>query len=365
MKIETVYELHELATIFPPMGLAEFAGLKSDIEQNGQLEPIWIHEGRVIDGRHRLLACQELGIEPEVEEYTGDNPMQFVVSRNLHRRHLNESQRAMIGAKLANLERGDNQHSSIDLCSQKQASELLNVSVPSIKRAVEVHRNAATPAIIHAVEAGNMSVSLASQVAKLPEEEQEVVASVADEPQQMRDVARDVIHNHRAQGTGQDEWYTPQEYVDAARRVMGSIDLDPASNALAQSRIQAGAFYTLEDDGLSKDWSGRVWLNPPYAQPAIMHFIEKLVQSIGPVTEAILLTHNYTDTRWFHVATRAAKAICFTRGRIGFVSPEGKRAAPTQGQAFFYFGDNVEAFTREFCKFGFIATVACPYVEGD
>jgi hypothetical protein len=74
----------------------------------------------------------------------------------------------------------------------------------------------------------------------------------------------------------------------------------------------------------------------------------------GRMTEGIALTHNYTDTRWFHIAAKVASAICFTQGRIGFLSPEGKKAAPTQGQAFFYVGDRRDDFADSFRKFGFV-----------
>jgi hypothetical protein len=70
-----------------------------------------------------------------------------------------------------------------------------------------------------------------------------------------------------------------------------------------------------------------------------------------------MLTHNYTDTAWFHEAAGAAKAICFPMGRIRFEAPNGELAAPTQGQAFFYFGNNVEAFYEEFCRIGIVALV--------
>jgi ParB family chromosome partitioning protein len=162
--------------------------------------------------------------------------------------------------------------------------------------------------------------------------------------------------NHRAQGTGQNEWYTPSRFVEAARAVMGAIDFDPASSPLANQTVQAEHFLCLEQDGLKHPWRGRVWLNPPYAQPAIARFSEKLVEEVnsGRVQQAIALTHNYTDTGWFHTLARSADAICFTRGRIGFLSPEGKRASPTQGQAFFYFGADVERFASHFAEFGMI-----------
>lgn len=163
-------------------------------------------------------------------------------------------------------------------------------------------------------------------------------------------------HNHRAQGTGENEWYTPPQYIEAARTVLVTIDLDPASSDMAQKTVKASKYFTINDDGLMEQWNGRVWLNPPYAQPAIHNFMQKAVDEFnaGRMTEAIILTHNYTDTTWFHIAARCASAICFTRGRIGFLSPEGTKAAPTQGQAFFYFGTEVAAFRDVFQDFGIV-----------
>jgi phage N-6-adenine-methyltransferase len=169
------------------------------------------------------------------------------------------------------------------------------------------------------------------------------------------DIAAEV-HNHRAQGTGENEWYTPAAYIAAVRRVLGGIDLDPTSSAQANGAIGAVRFFSLEDDGLAQEWGGRVWMNPPYSQPAIAMFIDKLVDEFeaGRVEQAIALTHNYTDTAWFHRAAGAAQAICFTRGRIAFEAPDGRKAAPTQGQAFFYFGDDVPLFIEVFEEIGFV-----------
>lgn len=159
-----------------------------------------------------------------------------------------------------------------------------------------------------------------------------------------------------ASGTGENEWYTPAPLLDAARDVLGTIDLDPASSAKAQEIVKAAAFYSKEDSGLLKEWYGRVWLNPPYAQPLIAEFVNKMVveRSAGNVSAGIMLTHNYTDTAWFHSAVEVADAICFTRGRVKFYDDSGAVAAPTQGQAFFYFGPDTEAFAARFSDLGFV-----------
>jgi N6-adenosine-specific RNA methylase IME4 len=92
------YEYHEVANIFPMMSADEFSALVEDIRANGQREPIYLHEGRIIDGRNRYRACQQLGIEPDTRVWDGVGSLvAFVVSLNLQRRHLTSSQRVTVG----------------------------------------------------------------------------------------------------------------------------------------------------------------------------------------------------------------------------------------------------------------------------
>lgn len=157
--------------------------------------------------------------------------------------------------------------------------------------------------------------------------------------------------------TGDIEGYTPAEYVEAARRAMGSITTDPATTAKAQAVIQAETFYTMEDDGLQQTWRGNVFLNPPYRHPDIRQFIDKLLAELdsGNVEQAILLTNNNTDTYWFHDCGQRAALICFTKGRINFYKPDDSVTSPTNGQAFFYFGKDAGRFAEEFSSLGLIA----------
>lgn len=360
-----MYQIHQIAQLFPRMPGEEFVALKKDILANGLLEPIWLYENQVLDGRHRYFACSETGVAPSFREYEGSDPVGFTISLNLKRRHLTESQRAMIAASLANMPRGGDRPSASDSnfdsanlhirkeVSQSDAAEMLQVSPRSVATAAKIEREAPEE-VTKAVKSGAMSLNLAAQVAELPKEEQAVIAAAPAE--EIKEVAREVISNHRALGTGENEWYTPSAHIEAAREMLGAINLDPASSDIANQTVKADLFFTVEDNGLSKEWRGKIWLNPPYAQPAIHHFMQKAVDEFeaGHMEECIALTHNYTDTQWFHIAAKCAKAICFTRGRIGFLSPEGKKAAPTQGQAFFYFGDRTNDFADSFCKFGFV-----------
>lgn len=92
-------DIHKYATIFPMMDEKEFNDLKEDIKENGLMDEIIIYEGKVLDGRNRLQACEELGIKPKFKKYEGENPLQFIISTNLKRRHLTESQKAVVGIK--------------------------------------------------------------------------------------------------------------------------------------------------------------------------------------------------------------------------------------------------------------------------
>jgi hypothetical protein len=156
--------------------------------------------------------------------------------------------------------------------------------------------------------------------------------------------------------TGDPESYTPAKYIEAARTVMGGIDLDPASNALAQKTVGAGEWHDESENGLLQEWSGAVFLNPPYAFPTIGHFIDKLCVEVeaGNVSQAILLTNNNTDTKWWHRAARLASAVCFTEGRINFYKADGSVTQPTNGQTFFYFGADPASFDKAFSDFGLI-----------
>lgn len=154
--------------------------------------------------------------------------------------------------------------------------------------------------------------------------------------------------------TGDQESYTPSIYIEAAREVMGSIDLDPASNELAQKTVRAKKYFTKEDNGLDKVWKGNIFLNPPYSHPEIKQFVDKLLTDLIPGQQAILLTNNNTDTNFFHDAARIASSVCFTKGRINFVKNDGSLSSPTNGQVFFYFGKNKAKFIKAFSKFGII-----------
>jgi hypothetical protein len=168
-------------------------------------------------------------------------------------------------------------------------------------------------------------------------------------------------------GTGEFERYTPAEYIEAARTVLGGIDLDPASCELAQRTVKAERYFTFHNDGLAHPWhSRRLWLNPPYHRKLCPLFVDKLIAeyATGNVTAAIMLTNNCTDTTWFLRAVRASSAIAFTTDRINFLREDGETLLdPTQGQTFFYFGDDVARFAEVFQDFCYLVELYRPPLQ--
>lgn len=158
------------------------------------------------------------------------------------------------------------------------------------------------------------------------------------------------------QSSDSNEWYTPAQYVEAARELMGGIDVDPASNELANQVIQAERYYTRRDNGLFQPWRGRVWLNPPYGfdngvsnqEVWTRQLIERF--TAGLVSEAVLLVNANTEAKWFQPLYDYL--ICFTNHRIRFYNADGDSSQPTQGNALVYFGRQDQRFLALFGRFG-------------
>jgi N6-adenosine-specific RNA methylase IME4 len=172
-------KFHPLANVLPLLDGAEFDGLVRDIAQNGLLTPIVLYQDKILDGRNRYLACQKAGVEPRYVEYEGDDPVGFVISQNLSRRHLGPSERAMVAARMANLkwgQRADRVEGSIELST---AAKLVSVSEPSVKRA-KVVIDRGTPELQEAVDRGRIAVHEAEKCARLPAKAQaEFLAAAA------------------------------------------------------------------------------------------------------------------------------------------------------------------------------------------
>ena len=180
-------EYHEIANIFPMMTDAEFEQLKDDIVLNGQLDPVVLYEGKILDGRNRWKVCTELGLVINYDQYQGDNPLSFVISKNLHRRHLDASQRAMIATDvkpLLEVEARKRQGTRTDLPdfveiipesskgrARDQAGSLFGVSGRYVATAEKIKRE--DPELADKVRSGQISIPDAQKKMQKTERETE------------------------------------------------------------------------------------------------------------------------------------------------------------------------------------------------
>lgn len=182
------------------------------------------------------------------------------------------------------------------------------------------------------------------QLAAVPAETFEEVVAESGIPS-----ARIILASQLIQQSLSNEHYTPSKYIEAARSVMGAIDLDPASCEQANLTVKAARFFTEDEDGLNQEWNGRVWLNPPYGRQ-VGDFIAKLEGST--IDQAIVLVNAHcTDTIWFQPLWNGT--LCFTNHRVNFHGDD-LRSGSTHGSVFVYFGDNRSSFIEAFSEFGVV-----------
>lgn len=195
-------------------------------------------------------------------------------------------------------------------------------------------------------------------VAKIPDKVFEHhIAEIQETGQELTTsgLLKEVKNVHVSNNSGENEWYTPDIYISAARAVLGTIDIDPASSELANKTVKATRYYTKDIDGVSQEWRGKCWMNPPYSTDEIRRFIEKYAESVksGSVTEGIVLVNNATETNWFSTLISVSAAVVFPCSRIKFIDKNGvPNGAPLQGQAFLYAGKNPSKFLEVFTGFG-------------
>jgi len=359
----------EFAGLIPPLTSQERELLEASLSQEGCRDPliVWQQGSVLLDGHNRLEICTRHGIPfttRAVELKNRDAALLWVLNNQLGRRNLSDIDRIALAAKReplikATAARKRSRRSVVPQNSaeqtppmetRRQAAEIAGVSHDTFTKG-KVVLDHGVPELLQAVREGSASIHAAAAVATLPaEEQQEAVRTgrVKEEARQLR--------AHIARSTGDNEWHSPSRFIEAARTVLGGIDVDPASNDIAQKTVQAGAFFTKETDGLTKLWLGRVWLNPPYSRQLIGKFVDKLLAELdnGNTQSAVLLVNAQTDASWFQRALLRAAAVAFPEKRIRFLRPSGapSKHGPLQGQAFLYFGPDPHGFARVFGEFG-------------
>lgn len=170
-------EFHPVAEIFPLIEGQEYQQLVDDVRTHGLREPITLHpDGRIFDGRNRYRACVEAGVDPRTEKWAGDgDPLPFIISRNVHRRHLTESQRALVAARIADMRQGARTDlAPIGATSQQHAADMMRVSRRQVQRAKKVIKRG-TSKLIAAIEQGDITIAAAEPMTQLAPAEQDAV----------------------------------------------------------------------------------------------------------------------------------------------------------------------------------------------
>ncbi len=367
----------EFARLIPPLTDEEYKGLEASILAEGCRDALVVWGDILVDGHNRYRICEAHGVAYNVvqRDFADRNEvLLWMLHNQLGRRNLNDFQRVEMVRKcegavkakakerqLSGLVQNTStvkeklpERGAIGEQSRDELGAMAGVSGKTYEHATTILEKASDE-VIQATRANELSINAAYEVTKLPKEQQQEVSTRIAQGENPKEVVADVRKPHVSYNSGNNEWYTPSDYIDLAREVMGNIDLDPASSDKANEVVQAKRYYTAEDDGLLQDWYGNVWLNPPYSSELIMKFTEKLIEELPIMSQALVLVNNATETEWFSKLVNKASAVCFPRSRVKFYMPDGTVGAPLQGQALLYFGVEPMRFIEVFKAKGWCA----------
>ena len=351
----------EVQSLLRPLSEGERALLEANIVAEGRVRDplvVWDERDILIDGHHRhaIATAHNLPFAVYRRSFADFAAVREWVSLNqAGRRNWTKDEReAWATARLR------------DGWGVKRVADALGVSDDTVRRDTaafreeqELRRQERNEQIVDMAASGMTQREIAEQVGMSQHGVQRVLDTQTANADQVSSSGNEAVPTppvvpHVARNSGNNEWYTPAEYIVSARRVLGEIDLDPASSEEANRVIGASRYYDKDSDGLRQPWAGRVWMNPPYSQPEINQFCERLRDSwrSGAITAAIVLVNNATETAWFRTLIECASVVVFPSGRVRFWQPGGEVGAPLQGQAVLYFGPDCGAFLREFASFG-------------
>lgn len=347
----------EFRDLLPPLPDDKFKQLEENVLANGIREPLVLWQGILVDGHNRYEIAKRHNLPFSTIDYQfGDrnDVLLWIANNQFGRRDLTTYERSVLALKIKPViaEKAKEKETERKTTYQKseksslptvnttkEVAKLAGVSHDTIAKVEKIEEKAA-PEVKAAVKSGEISINAAYEGVKAG-------ATTVEEVKQVKESKKP----HVSFNSGNNEWYTPADIIEDARKVIGTITLDPASSEIANRTVKATKFFTAEDDGLIQDWNGEnIWLNPPYSSGLIEKFVDKLLST--DYTQAIVLVNNATDTEWFSRLAEKAEAVVFPKGRVKFHKPDGTTGAPLQGQAIMYFGDGADDFKKVFSKYG-------------
>ena len=163
------------------------------------------------------------------------------------------------------------------------------------------------------------------------------------------------MQNHQLinQDSGKTEWYSPSEIIEAARKTLGVIDLDPFSCEVANRTVRADTYFTQADDGFAKDWFGNVWVNHPFSRENNKRITEKVIHEYSNGCNIVMISFAATSEKWFQPLLDYPQ--CYLHGRTNYYDPDGNKVkGVTKGSVITYLGSDLVSFARYFQEFGTI-----------
>ncbi|OPL11247.1 MAG: hypothetical protein AVO38_15970 [delta proteobacterium ML8_D] len=339
----------EFKELIPPLTEQEFNQLEENILRDGIRDPLVVWNDVLLDGHNRLVISEKHGLPyetTEVDFQSREEVKAWIIDNQLGRRNLPD----FIRIELYETKRRILKSIGVGKISEGRERKDDGTFKPNLsfndKDGHNTRRQIASDLGMSTGKVGMGQVLLKEAPEEIKQELREGKKSITSAYQEIK-------HPHVSNNSGENEWYTPEQYIESARRVMGTIDTDPASSEIANQHIKADIFYTKETNGLDKDWHGNVWLNPPYAQPLIRQFAEAVIEKREQYQQAIVLVNNATETVWLQGMMQISDVVCFVKGRIKFIDMKGDPSgSPLQGQVFLYIGNNISDFVSEFNQYG-------------
>ncbi len=343
----------EFESLITPLKPDEYAELEKSILEEGCRDPIITWKGVIVDGHNRYAICRKHNLEFKTVERdfeSRDDAKVWMIRNQIGRRNLNDYERSRLALKMKPLiskkakenqaQYFGNQYQS-GLCqnsdkvhpidTKKELAKISDVSHDTISKVEFIETNA-DEEMKEAVRSGKISINAAATYLKVQEKIKPTAPLFTSDS---------------------NEWYTPPEIVSSVLEVFGEIDLDPCSNSHVNPNIPAKRHFTKDDDGLSKSWWGKVYMNPPYGRD-VRQWVEKIYSEFkdGNVSEAIVLVAGRIDTQWFNILAKAGFIWCAIEGRLCFSNCENN--APFPSVVFFMPSDQgrEQEFYWAFKKYG-------------
>lgn len=348
----------EFKELIPKLREEEYKQLEENILKEGIRDKLVTWQGILIDGHNRYSIAEKHGLEYDTIEKEFDSREQvinWILDNQLGRRNLTSQDRDYLlglryrqekkkqGGTGANQYKEQSRQNVESANTSQKIGEQYNVSSRTVERAEKFadgvdNISKAKPEMKEEILSGKSDFT-----------KQEVSSFANVKEEEVEKKLEEIKKPHVSNNSGNNEWYTPPHIIEFAKRVMGEIDTDPASNELANQTVKAKTFYTINNSGLENEWEGNVWMNPPYSSNLVSQFIDKFIEQEekGNIEQAMILVNNATETNWFQRLSSKCDGILFLKGRLKYLNSEGVPAnTPLQGQSILYYGKHFDKFSN-------------------